>query len=46
MMDQISRKMRLYTLREHLRFLAKVIFSNGCALGSREQAHLWYDGRR
>ena len=41
-----ARKMRLYTLREHLRFLAKVIFSNGRALGSREKAHLWYDGRR
>jgi glycosyltransferase involved in cell wall biosynthesis len=41
-----ARKMRLYTLREHLRFLAKVIFSKGRALGSREKAHLWYDGRR
>jgi GT2 family glycosyltransferase len=41
-----ARKMRLYTMREHLRYLAKVIFSNGRALGSREQAHLWYDGRR
>ena len=34
------------TMREHLRFLARVIFSNGRALGSREKAHLWYDGRR
>jgi len=41
-----ARKMRLYTLREHLRFLAKIILSNGRAMGSREQAHLWYDGRR
>lgn len=41
-----ARKMRLYTMREHLRFLARVIFSNGRALGSREKAHLWYDGRR
>jgi glycosyltransferase involved in cell wall biosynthesis len=41
-----ARKMRLYTMREHLRFLAKVIFSNGRAFGSREKAHLWYDGRR
>jgi glycosyltransferase involved in cell wall biosynthesis len=41
-----ARKMRLYTLREHLRYLARVIFSNGRALGSREKAHLWYDGRR
>ena len=41
-----ARKMRLYTMREHLRFLGRVIFSNGRALGSREKAHLWYDGRR
>ena len=41
-----ARKMRLYTMREHLHFLAKVIFSNGRALGKREAAHLWYDGRR
>jgi glycosyltransferase involved in cell wall biosynthesis len=41
-----ARKMRLYTMREHLRFLAKVIFSNGRVLGSRDKAHLWYDGRR
>ncbi len=41
-----ARKMRLYSMREHLRFLGKVIFSNGRALGSREKAHLWYDGRR
>jgi glycosyltransferase involved in cell wall biosynthesis len=41
-----ARKMRLYTMREHLCFLARVIFSNGRALGSREKAHLWYDGRR
>jgi glycosyltransferase involved in cell wall biosynthesis len=41
-----ARKMRLYTMREHFRFLARVIFSNGRALGSREKAHLWYDGRR
>jgi glycosyltransferase involved in cell wall biosynthesis len=41
-----ARKMRLYTMREHLCFLARVIFSNGRALASREKAHLWYDGRR
>jgi glycosyltransferase involved in cell wall biosynthesis len=41
-----ARKMRLYTMREHLRFLARVFFSNGRALGKREEAHLWYDGRR
>lgn len=41
-----ARKMHLYSKREHLRFLAGVIFSGGRALTSREAAHLWYDGRR
>jgi glycosyltransferase involved in cell wall biosynthesis len=41
-----ARKMRLYTMREHFRFLAKVLFSKGRALSKREDAHLWYDGRR
>lgn len=41
-----ARKMHLYTKREHLRFLAKIIFSQGRALTNREAAHLWYDGRR
>jgi glycosyltransferase involved in cell wall biosynthesis len=41
-----ARKMRLYTAREHLFFLAKAIFNPRRAMGSRESAHLWYDGRR
>ena len=41
-----ARKLRLYTLREHFRFFRRVVFSNGRALGKREAAHLWYDGRR
>ena len=41
-----ARKMRLYTKREHFRFLASVIFSGGRALTDRDAAHLWYDGRR
>ena len=41
-----ARKMHLYTKREHLRFLARIIFSNGRALASRDAAHLWYHGRR
>ena len=41
-----ARKMKLYTLREHLRYLVKIILSNGRALSNREAAHLWYDGRR
>jgi hypothetical protein len=41
-----ARKMRLYTLREHMFFLAKIIFNQRRALTSPEEAHLWYDGRR
>ena len=41
-----ARKMHLYTKREHLRFLVKIIFSQGRALTNRDAAHLWYDGRR
>ena len=41
-----ARKMKLYTPWEHVTYLAKIILSNGRALGSREAAHLWYDGRR
>ena len=41
-----ARKMRLYTAREHLRFILFAIFNKQRALGSREAAHLWYDGRR
>jgi glycosyltransferase involved in cell wall biosynthesis len=41
-----ARKMKLYTAREHLRFLFRVIFSQGRQLRNRDAAHLWYDGRR
>ena len=41
-----ARKMRLYSAREHLRFLAFALFKARRALTSREAAHLWYDGRR
>lgn len=41
-----ARKMHLYTKREHLRFIAKIIFSQGRALTNQEATHLWYDGRR
>lgn len=41
-----ARKMHLYTKREHLLFLAKILFSRGRALTNRDAAHLWYDGRR
>jgi len=41
-----GRKLELYTAREHLRFLARLIAGRGAVLRSREQCHTWYDGRR
>jgi glycosyltransferase involved in cell wall biosynthesis len=41
-----ARKMKLYTAREHLRFLLFAIFNKRRAMRSRAAAHLWYDGRR
>lgn len=41
-----ARKLRLYTAREHLSFLAKTILRGGRTLNSREACHTWYDGRR
>ena len=41
-----ARKMHLYTLREHLRFLVKAVFSHKRILTSRDECHTWYDGRR
>lgn len=40
-----ARKMRLYTLREHLRLFAR-LSKDRRALTDREACHLWYDGRR
>jgi glycosyltransferase involved in cell wall biosynthesis len=41
-----ARKLKLYSKREHLRFFLRAIFNQRRTLGSREAAHLWYDGRR
>jgi glycosyltransferase involved in cell wall biosynthesis len=41
-----ARKMKLYSKREHLRFFLLAIFNQRRAFASREEAHLWYDGRR
>lgn len=41
-----ARKMRLYTAREHFRFILRAVVNQRRALTSREAAHLWYDGRR
>ena len=40
-----ARKMRLYTMWDHLKLLARVTFSRS-ALNRRESCALWYDGRR
>jgi GT2 family glycosyltransferase len=40
-----ARKMRLYTIWDHLKLLARVAF-NRRALYHRESCTLWYDGRR
>ena len=41
-----ARKMRIYTLRQHLTFLFCMILNPYRTVTSREKAHLWYDGRR
>jgi glycosyltransferase involved in cell wall biosynthesis len=41
-----ARKMKLYSKREHFRFLLRAVFNQRRTLTSREEAHLWYDGRR
>lgn len=41
-----SRKMHLYTRRDHLRFLARMIWSGGRTSRNRDECHVWYDGRR
>jgi glycosyltransferase involved in cell wall biosynthesis len=41
-----ARKMRIYTMRQHIAFLFCMIFDPYRTTTSREKAHLWYDGRR
>jgi len=41
-----ARKVRLYRLHEHLRFLFRAAFDRKGTLGSREACYTWYDGRR
>jgi len=46
--DQVrmsARKMRLYTLGDHLRLLVRVTL-NRQVLTRRESCTIWYDGRR
>ncbi len=41
-----ARKIHLYSVREHVWFLTKLIFTGGRVLSSRDACHTWYDGRR
>ena len=41
-----ARKIHLYSTREHLRFLTKVLLTGGRVLSDRDACHTWYDGRR
>ena len=41
-----DRKARLYTWREHLAFLRKMLVAGRRTLRSREACSVWYDGRR
>lgn len=41
-----SRKVRLYTWREHLRFTFRAVFNHQKTIRDRDACHAWYDGRR
>jgi glycosyltransferase involved in cell wall biosynthesis len=41
-----SRKMHLYSLREHLQFLLRTVVRLGKPLKSAQECFTWYDGRR
>jgi glycosyltransferase involved in cell wall biosynthesis len=41
-----ARKLRLYTIREYLRFLARAAWGRGQAFRDRSACGPWYDGRR
>lgn len=40
------RKLHLYTPREHLVFLARLVLQRGRSMKRREECAIWYDGRR
>ena len=41
-----ARKLHLYSLREHLRFLRRTVLGFGRTLKDPKECHTWYDGRR
>lgn len=40
------RKLHLYTPREHLQFLVRLVLQRGRPMKRREECAIWYDGRR
>lgn len=41
-----GRKLHLYSAREHLWFILRVVFRPGRVMRDRDACHVWYDGRR
>jgi glycosyltransferase involved in cell wall biosynthesis len=41
-----ARKLHLYSKREHFRFLVRALFFQRRVIRTREECHVWYDGRR
>jgi hypothetical protein len=41
-----SRKMQLYSQREHLRFIFQLLWRPGRVVRERDNCTIWYDGRR
>lgn len=41
-----ARKMRLYSRREHFRFMRRMVLGGGRSVKRREDCFPWYDGRR
>ena len=41
-----ARKMQLYTVRDHLAFLARLAWTRGAVVRDPKQCPIWYEGRR
>jgi len=41
-----SRKVELYTLRQHLFFMARAFLVPSRTMRNREACYIWYDGKR
>jgi glycosyltransferase involved in cell wall biosynthesis len=45
-LETSARKMHLYKNSEHARFMLKALLSPRRVIATREECHVWYDGRR